>query len=211
MPINCKENLKKLDTEVMSCGKCADMVSYRKQPVPGTGAANARIIIVGDYPRKDGAEIEGIPFTNDSSGLLIRKMIEESSLSLEKDIYLTYLVKCTPRRALSKNGKKMIIPSRSNKTHKINCINYLSEEISIMTPHLMISLGLETSNMILKHFFSYEKNVKSMEDIHMKLFENPSFKLVPFYKPQDVTINKKFSFEKYVEDFRNLSKLFKIV
>jgi len=45
----------------------------------------------------------------------------------------------------------------------------------------------------------------------MRVFENPSFKLVPFRRPQDVTITKTFSEEKYIKDFENLSKLLKVI
>ena len=80
-----------------------------------------------------------------------------------------------------------------------------------MTPHLLITLGLDTSKYILKYFFSIEKDVKEMEDLHMKLFENPSFKLVPFFTPHDVTVNNKISIEQYTEDFQKLSEFLKIV
>jgi hypothetical protein len=50
-----------------------------------------------------------------------------------------------------------------------------------------------------------------MDELHMKIFENPSFKLVPFYQPDDVTIHKKITLERYMDDFKALSKLLKIV
>jgi len=50
-----------------------------------------------------------------------------------------------------------------------------------------------------------------MEKIHMRVFENPSFKLVPFFSPHDVKTAKIISEEKYIEDFKSLSKLLKMV
>ncbi len=45
----------------------------------------------------------------------------------------------------------------------------------------------------------------------MRMFENPSFKLVPFYEPQDVTERKVVTEKKYLEDFKSLSKLLKVI
>jgi len=45
----------------------------------------------------------------------------------------------------------------------------------------------------------------------MRVFENPSFKLVPFFSPHDVVVEKIISEEKYVEDFNSLARVLKIV
>lgn len=211
MQNSCKENFNELNKKVLTCTKCTDIVELRKNPVPGIGALNARIIIVSDYPRKDGAEVTGIPFTNDESGLLIRKIIEDSSLSLENDIYLTYLVKCTPKKKVNARNGEKISDFTPKKAHKENCVPYLTKEITISTPHLLISLGLDTTRFILKYFFSINKKFEDMNELHMKIFKNPSFKLVPFYQPDDVTIHKKITMEKYISDFEALSKLLKVV
>jgi len=211
MQNSCRENFDELNKKVLECKKCGDVIELRKNPVPGVGALNARIIIVSDYPRKDGAEVNGIPFTNDESGLLIRKIIEDSSLSLENDIYLTYLVKCTPKKKVSAHTGEKISDFAPKKVHKENCVPYLTKEITISTPHILISLGLDTTRFILKYFFSVNKKFEDMNELHMKIFKNPSFKLVPFYQPDDVTIHKKITMEKYIGDFEELSKLLKVV
>jgi len=211
MQNSCKENFDELNSEVLNCKKCAELAELRKTSVHGVGAVNARIIIIGDFPREDGAESTGIPFTNDASGQLIRKLIDDSNLTLENDIYLTYLVKCNPRKKVSASNGEKISFIEPAEEHKNNCITYLSKEITIATPHLLITLGLETTKYVLKHFFSIEKEVNDMKDLHMKLFENPSFKLVPFFTPHDVTVNKKISLEQYIYYFQKLSGFLKIV
>ena len=182
----------------------------RKQSVPGSGAASAKLIITGYYPSDKGAEIDGVPFTNDEEGKLIRKVIKEVGLSTEKDTFLTYLVKCTPRHDDKCGPGPAHAAVKPSAEHVANCINYLTEEISIITPHLIISLGLSASSIILERFFSIEKKYKDMSKLHMRLFENPSFKLVPFYHPKDVTSGA-ITEEKYLEDFKTLSRLFTII
>jgi uracil-DNA glycosylase len=212
MPISSRESIEKLNSKILKCRKCKELAQLRKTPVTGTGAPGANIIIVSDFPRKNGAEKSGIPFTGDVPGQFLRDIIEKVDLSLEKDTYLTYLVKCTPRRISKTTGKREVIEEESLKAaHVKNCIPYLIEEISISTPHIIVSLGLDVSNILLKNFFSIDKKFKDMEEIHMHVFENPSFKLVPFYGPHDVKIKKTISEKKYTDDFKSLAKLLKLV
>lgn len=211
MPIDAKESIEKLNSTILSCRKCKTLAELRKTSVPGAGAPKANIIIVSDFPHKDGAEKKGIPFTGDEPGQFIRDMLDEVKLSLKKDTYITYMVKCTPRKR--KGGRKgEIVEEKKPAAANIkNCISYLVQEITISTPHIIVSLGLDVSNTLLGNFFSINKKYKSMEKIHMRVFENPSFKLVPFFSPHDVKSEKTISKEKYIKDFKSLSKLLKMV
>lgn len=212
MPIIAKESIEKLRSEILSCQKCKDLAKLRKTSVPGTGAPKANIIIVSDFPHKDGAEKKGIPFTGDESGKFIMDILKQVKLSLARDTYITYLVKCTPRKlAGGKDRGQVKEEKKPAAKHVANCIPYLVQEISISTPHIIVSLGLDVSNTLLHNFFSVEKKFRSIEKIHMRVFENPSFKLVPFFSPQDVVVEKIISEEKYIEDFKSLARLLKIV
>jgi DNA polymerase len=208
MPINAKESIEKLNSEILSCQKCKILAELRKTSVPGAGSPKANIIIVSDFPHKDGAEKKGIPFTGDESGQFIRDILDEVKLSLDKDTYLTYLVRCTPRK---KKDGKVTEEKKPTAANIKNCISYLVQEISISTPHIIVSLGLDVSNTLLQSFFSIGKKFSKIEDIHMRVFENPSFKLVPFFSPHDVKSEKTIPEEKYIEDFKSLAKLLKMV
>ena len=52
MQNSCRENFDELNSEVLSCKKCAEFAELRKTSVHGVGAVNARIIIIGDFPEK---------------------------------------------------------------------------------------------------------------------------------------------------------------
>jgi uracil-DNA glycosylase family 4 len=211
MPISAKESINKLKSEVSSCKKCLDLVKTRKQPVPGTGSPKANIMVVGDCPSVEGAEKEGIPFTGDDSGRFMKKIFDQTKISLIKDLYITYLVKCTPRKTVKEMGTTIIEVIPPLEKHINNCISFLTKEISIITPHIIVSLGLDVSNIILKGFFSVGKKYTDMEKIHMKIFENPSFKLVPFFDPRDVILKGTITEERFINDFKSLVKLSKMV
>ncbi len=210
MPISSRKSLKNLSKEVLTCKQCLDLVKTRKTPVPGVGDPSSKLIIVGYFPTEGGAENSGIPFSNDEEGKLIRKVLKEVGLSLGSDTYLTYLVKCTPRKITTKKGEKVVELSKPTGKHIKNCMNYLTEEISIMTPHIILTLGLETSKIILEKFFSVPKSNRDISKMHMRLFENPSFKLVPFYSPHDISRGL-ITESRYIEDFKSLSRLFAII
>ena len=78
-------SLQRLDSEIIKCGKCPRLVSWREEvaitkrkafhseeywgkPVPGFGPTDAKIVIVGLAPGAHGANRTGRVFTGDSSG-----------------------------------------------------------------------------------------------------------------------------------------------
>jgi uracil-DNA glycosylase family 4 len=211
MPISAKESINKLKSEVSSCKKCLDLAKTRKQAVPGTGSPKASIMVIGDCPGAEGAEKKGVPYTGDDSGKFMKKIFDQTKISFTKDLYITYLVKCTPRKVVKKKGTSTaeIIPPLER--HINNCISFLTKEISIITPHIIVSLGLDVSNIILNRFFSVDKKYTDMEKIHMRIFENPSFKLVPFFDPRDVIVKHAVTEERFLKDFQSLVKLSKMV
>ncbi len=211
MPISARESINKLSNEVSGCKKCLDLVKTRKQPVPGAGSPKANIIVIGDYPCADGAEKKGVPFTGNDLGKFMRKVFKQTGLSLTEDLYITYMVKCTPRKASKKGDTSSAEIIQPLKKHVNNCTGFLTKEISIITPHIIVSLGLNVSNIILQKFFSFGKKYQNMEKIHMRIFENPSFKLVPFFDPRDVVIDGNVTEERYIRDFKSLSEFLKMV
>ena len=211
MPISAKESINKLNKDISNCKKCADLIKTRKQPIPGTGAPKAKIMVICNYPGAIGTEKKDIPFSGDDRSKFIRKIFNETGLSLARDTYITYLVKCSSGRPVKKEDGSAADNIESSKKHINNCISFLTREISIITPHIIVSLGLNVSNIILQKYFSVNKKYRSMEKIHMRIFENPSFKLVPFSDPLDVIISGTITEERYRKDFESLSKFLKII
>ncbi len=210
MPISSQKSLNKLNEEIISCKQCLDLVKTRIKPVCGSGAPNSKLIVIGYYPYDEGIEKNGIPFTDKNEGRLINKVLNDVGLSLSSDTYITYLVKCNTKKIVRNNGKEEIKSINPSSKHVQNCLNYLTEEISIITPHIIISLGLDVSNVILKNFFSVDKKYNDMAKLHMRLFKNPSFKLIPFCSTTEIEKNL-IDEKKFIEDFKSLSKILSIV
>lgn len=212
MPISAKESLSKLNKEIINCKKCTDLVKIRKNPpAAGTGASKARIIIICNYPLADKGSKKNISAGSEATDKFIRKILNKTGLSLTRDTYITHLIKCSPPEFPKDNESLKPKSLKLKKKHIKNCIPFLTREISIITPHIIVSLGLDVSNIILQRYFSIEKKYRNMRKIHMRVFENPSFKLVPFFDPQEVLISGTINEEKYIKEFESLSKFLKIV
>ncbi len=211
MPISTRESLNKLNKDISNCKKCVQPIKTRKQSIPGSGAPKARIMVIADYPDSIETNKKDILTGGTSRDKFIRKLFDETGLSYNRDVYFTYLIKCSAGEPRKEKYTSRTGDSKSFKKHVDNCISFLSKEISIITPHIIISLGLDVSNMILQKFFSVSKKYKNMEKIHMRIFENPSFKLVPFSDPLGIHKSGAITEEKLKKDFQSLSKLLKII
>jgi len=117
MPINAKESIEKLNSNILSCQKCRILAELRRSPVPGAGAPKANIMIISDFPHRDGAEKNGIPFSGDESGQFIREILDEVKLSLKKDTYITYLVNALPGK--EKGGRRAKWWRRKDRQHPL--------------------------------------------------------------------------------------------
>jgi len=211
MPISARESLNKLNKDISNCKKCVDPIKTRKQSMPGSGAPKAKIMVIVDYPDSIETGKKGGVTGGTSRDKFIRKLFDETGLSFNRDVYVTYLIKCSAGEPAKEKNASRTGNGKSFKKHVDNCISFLSKEISIITPHIIISLGLDVSNVILQKFFSVSKKYRNMEKIHMRIFENPSFKLVPFSDPLDIRKSGAITEEKFRKDFQSLSKLLKII
>ena len=173
-------NKQKLDTltkKIQSCELCEDLVKTRKQSVMGYGDFKADIFIIGEAPGRLGANITGVPFTQDRSGVFLQQMLCGIGLNKSdptdvkpklKKVYITNIVKCNPQ---AENGT-----NRPPKNEEIsNCMNYLEQELEIVNPKLVIPLGLPASKFILGNDF----NGKNFG----KLVKKQRFSVLPLWHP----------------------------
>ena len=120
---------RRLTKKIKSCELCQELVESRTQAVSGYGDFFANVFIIGEAPGRFGADITGIPFTKDRSGIFLQKMLHRLGLNEAdpksekpklKGVYITNIVKCNPRKEDGTN--------RSPNSDEIsNCINYLEK------------------------------------------------------------------------------------
>jgi uracil-DNA glycosylase family 4 len=151
-----------VDEKLQGCRRCPRLAAYRDElkrrypdyycaPVPASGAADARLLIVGLAPGLHGANASGRPFTGDASGDLLfaslhrfgfasgeqaRSGADEMQLH---DCRLTNAVKCVP-------------PQNRPLGDEINsCNRFLAEEItSLPAAAIVLALGGVAHRAVLK-------------------------------------------------------------
>jgi len=188
--------------KILFCKKCPNLVQSRNQVVPGYGDFNSRLMFVGMAPGRNGADITGIPFTRDPSGVLFQECLIRAGFSLEdnpktekpliKNVFITNLVKCNPK------GENGLNRTPSKKEIK-NCSIYFSREVKKINPNLIVPLGKIVTEYILKikidKFLIYHNRPV--------LFEKRI--ILPFIHPSYV-IRGAYDRREYIDEFVNLRR-----
>ena len=118
--------LEEIATQIRHCQKC-DLHKSRTNTVPGDGAPDAKLIIIGEAPGAQ-EDKQGLPFVGPAGKILIEAL---TNIGLErKDVFITNTVKCRPPE------NRDPLPEE-----KSTCANYLEEQISIIKPKIFLLLG----------------------------------------------------------------------
>lgn len=136
MPVKDKQaKLDQIRADMMKNNVCPDLAKTAKQLVMGDGNPDADIVFIGEAPGKKEDE-QGIPFVG-ASGKLLNEMLH--SIGLERsDIYITNIVKYRPpnNRDPREDEKAAFLP-------------YLEEQLEVIQPKIVITLGRHSMNCFL--------------------------------------------------------------
>lgn len=111
---------------IKDCHKC-DISIFRKNIVNGSGNANTEIMIIGEAPGYN-EDKTGKPFVGKAGQYLDNSL---SIVGLNRDwFYVTNVIKCKPLGL-----------DKPSDTEIKNCFPYLLNELNIIKPRLILSLG----------------------------------------------------------------------
>lgn len=131
------------------CIRCPALAANRHLIVHSYGAPNARILFVGEGPGYKGADLTGVPFTRDRSGVRFQQMLIALGLSGETDprverpqltCFVTNIVRCNPPANRT--------PSRAEIA---NCLPYLWQELALVQPDIIVPVGGIASQELFAH------------------------------------------------------------
>ena len=114
-------------SQVATCTRCA-LHRGRKKAVPGEGAANPRVLVIGEGP---GAEEDatGRPFVG-PAGQLLDKMLKAIELDRGANAFIANVVKCRPP------GNRDPLPEES-----AACLPYLRAQLAALRPRAILAVG----------------------------------------------------------------------
>jgi uracil-DNA glycosylase family 4 len=190
------EKLHKLHEICSNCQLC-DLAKSRTKVVFGKGNIKADILFIGEAPGEK-EDLEGIPFVG-KAGKKLDELLNQINLKIE-DVYIANILKCRP----PKNRDPSIDEIKK-------CTPYLIEQIKIIRPKIIITLGNYSSKFVLSGFnVENMKKIKGISDIHGQIvnlnIEGIDYKIVPIYHPAAMMYKPSIR-EKFENDFKVIEKL----
>ena len=136
-------------TSAAACRRCA-IGAERRNNVYGEGDVAARLLLVGEGPGQT-EDLLGRPFVG-RAGQLLEKMLGAIGLARE-DVYICNTVKCRPTSP-GLRGPKNRAPEAGEMT---NCRPFLDQQIDIIRPAAILTLGAPASKSFLGPNFQITK------------------------------------------------------
>jgi uracil-DNA glycosylase family 4 len=157
--------------KVQKCVKCPRMCDSQRVLNRSGGSLNADIMFIGEAPGRLGADNTGIPFHGDKSGHNFEELLEFAKLDRSR-IFVTNAVLCNPRDEEGNN-------STPTKIEVQNCADHLAEQIRIINPKVVVTLGataLESTRFTSPHTLVLREAVRTGNEWFNRI-------LIPLYHP----------------------------
>ncbi len=118
--------LRELEESVRKCRRCP-LWKSRRNAVPGEGAENAAVMLVGEAPGRE-EDARGRPFVG-RAGKLLDELLHSAGIK-RSDLYITSVLKCRPpgnRNPLREETKE--------------CLRWLHAQIELVRPRVVGLMG----------------------------------------------------------------------
>lgn len=182
----------KMEEKILSCERCSQLRACSVKPSLGKGDLNPNIMIV--FP----AENE---FTSERSNLAQFKDQLKERFGNELKVYYTYVVRCQPKLCRLKKEREYLVNGKyvsSNQNcilsgagcegqyiqpsdeEALCCTHYVLEEIDILQPRVIITLGEKSSSIIFKSFGIFAPLEKKWDEVANRLYEAKGYRFLPY-------------------------------
>lgn len=132
-----------LEQAIKSCDKC-QLCNGRTHVVIDKCNRNAKWMFIGEAPDEN-EDRDGLPFVGEI-GELLNKMIAAMNLDVAQDVYITNIIKCRPPK--NRNPEESEIQQ---------CYLYLKQQIELMKPDIIVTLGKFSSQTLLNSNIAISK------------------------------------------------------
>jgi len=131
-----EDSLEAVAADVGACKSCG-LAATRKNVVPGEGAINPLVMVIGEGPGAD-EDAARRPFVG-RAGQLLDKMLESIALTRGKNCYIANMVKCRPPG--NRNPEAAEISA---------CYPFLERQIILLKPVIILCAGNVATQNLLK-------------------------------------------------------------
>jgi uracil-DNA glycosylase family 4 len=198
--MNIDYKFDELCKKVRFCTRCSRMDDSARVLSRAAGPLESRIMFIGEAPGRLGADASEIPFHGDQAGYNFESLLAFAGLD-RSQAFVTNAVLCNPKAETGNN-------STPTKTEIANCSSYLMEQIELINPVIVVTLGsvsLDAIKAIEPHLLTIGKDVRTAHTWFGR-------KLVPLYHPGQRALlhrsmaNQRSDYQFVADLFRNLSK-----
>ena len=181
--------LYQIDDKIEECNICGNMVEKFESSTTVSVGKKKDIVVLGEAPANNGWRKSGIAWCDENhnlipSGVVLQKLLKIIDHTLD-DIYFLESIKCFP-----KNRK--FLKECSN-----NCRRYLLEQLQIINPQIILTLGDISTRSLLEMKYS------KFCDVVGQCFDYNGFDVIPIYHPSPIS---PLSYSGNVEIFENVIK-----
>ena len=171
---NKQAQFDELKFRVLGCIQCK-LATTRQNVVFGEGDPNADIMFIGEGPGKVEDET-GRPFVG-RSGELLTRIIENGIGVSREDVFIANIVKCRP------SVDMLMKKDRPPDAEEVEaCNGYLLEQIKLIEPRVIITLGNPSTRFILN-------TQKGITKLRGNWHDFNGIKVMPTYHPSYVLRN----------------------
>ena len=179
------QTLEDLNKLICNCTKC-DLHKGRNKFVFGVGNPKADVLLIGEGPGAE-EDKQGEPFVG-RAGQLLNDILKAIKFT-RQEVYIANVVKCRPP------GNRTPLPEEME-----SCMPYLSKQIELIKPKLILCLGLVAAGALLK-------KKDSLGKMRGKIFEFNNVKVMVTYHPAALLRNPNFKRDCW-EDVKAFRKLY---
>ncbi|MDY6865445.1 MAG: uracil-DNA glycosylase [Halobacteriota archaeon] len=183
--------LEEISDKIRNCKRCP-LSKTRTNPVFGAGSTDAKIMFIGEAPGRN-EDLRGEPFVG-AAGKILDELLGSISITRD-DVYIANILKCRPPKNRNPRREEIEI-----------CTEYLDDQIEILNPVAIATLGNFASNYLLNKFGIAPE---SIGNIHGKVFHvsdfQTNFDIVALYHPA-VAVYNYSKMDTLTSDFKILSQ-----
>ena len=131
---SCAKSLKSLQGMLVGCQRCS-LHKKRHNIVFGMGNRHAKLMFIGEAPSAED-DLSGKVFSG-KIGVLMNNILKAMNLSKD-DVYFANILKCCTPGCRSPHNEEIN-----------NCIGFLQQQIKLIRPEIIVSLGTTASQTLL--------------------------------------------------------------
>ena len=171
-------SLDSIDKKILTCSKCYNLVEKFNHHTSVYYGTNNKLLIVGEAPANNGWRKSGKCWYDvngklTGSGKTMSKLLTILNLKLE-DVSFIEAIKCYP---LSRNNLSVC---------KNNCYSYLENQIRILNPKVILTLGDTATRSLIKNI-SYNNFSEVVGKELSVSIDNSLYTVIPIYHPSPIS------------------------